>query len=994
MFNTAKKVAEVQAQIQKLQLELSMTQSLAQSLSQYGVEQIKQICPYYDEQLKENKQKIHRNIERPPQHVAGWNENEWEKWKEWANNFAASQNREDEKDRAYLRVGEGTVQASPDIVVPVYIPFIGKNKTIVIRSSGATRSDQGLELLQSLVVRTAMMFPHRSGYTLLDPAGNGIAFPMRRGLPMVREATSDTRRDLEPVLVDIQRIIATYLDASVTSFENVHQEKRLDERFQFVFAADFPNQYDRRAIEALQSIGNTGTAAGVYLFIHQNMQYDMQYDMQHDISMDTFKNAFYIDLTGPITSIKDFAVQIDHVPLPDVQKQVFLALEQAKPREFVMNWDKVIGLPEDQWWKGNDPNKVHNHGKDIIETKIGKQINNDDLTIWFGTNSDGRPCSHGILGAMTGAGKSNFFHTLISGLAIRYSPADLQMYLIDGKDGVEFKSYRDLPHANVISLCSSSELSCSVLIELIAEKERRNNLFKKVGRNVQSFTEYYEQVEKVAASSDQSMKHLPLKHLPRILLLIDEYQQLFEDDRDGVASRYLLQLAQQGRSVGIHMLLASQHFGAPGMLYKDHIFGNVHLRMAMQMTDADIQALSEFDRNGKDAIARTCDRPGKIVINDNSGSGKHQAGKVALFKEEFQGELITKLQDKSHKEMPSLKKDVPTIVFDGKAQPSLLENRQLMSLLKLPAWLSAEQMEGYVRQPEQNGGLDVLDWFQAEHPHIAWFGQEFNVRGQASAILRQRTSENILIVGGANAPRYGILAAILASLSLTGRPEDTEFIVVDRSIPKTQWNETLHATCDTLLQPAGFTTTFTTDNTEVESLLDRLLDNLKQRQQISKEEEQINLPSIFIMMTELDRVNCLRRKEDAYGLSDSAIGEKLHRLLVEGPQAGLHFLLSFAGVRSMTSVLDERTTLVNFRHRIALQMSEDESFTFVRNRKATQLQNEGPKPICALYLDVESDSTTRFKPYTIDEDEDEDDIHPISILRNIQQIGRQLTQRR
>ena len=91
----------------------------------------------------------------------------------------------------------------------------------------------------------------------------------------------------------------------------------------------------------------------------------------------------------------------------------------------------------------------------------------------------------------------------------------------------------------------------------------------------------------------------PTGELPWILLLVDEYQELFDDDRDGVASALLRQLAEQGRSAGIHLLLGSQRFGAAGMLHQTAIFGNVHLRMAMQMTDDNVQALTEFGRQGK-----------------------------------------------------------------------------------------------------------------------------------------------------------------------------------------------------------------------------------------------------------------------------------------------------------------------------------------------------------------------------------------------------------
>ena len=244
------------------------------------------------------------------------------------------------------------------------------------------------------------------------------------------------------------------------------------------------------------------------------------------------------------------------------------------------------------------------------------------------------------------------------------------------------------------------------------------------------------------------------------------------------------------------------------------------------------------------------------------------------------------------------------------------------------------------------------------------------------------------MIGAANAPRYGMLAALLTTLALSGNPKDTQFVVVDRCIPSTQWSDVLRNVCDSLLRPAGFSTFFTDATNTVDAVLDDLLVELTQRQKLS-EDKLIACPSVFAMMTELERIDSLRRKSDTYGLTDSLSGEKLRRLLVEGPTVGIHLLLSFSGVRALTYVMDERSGLINFRHRVALQMSEDESFTLMRGRKAAQLQVEGPIPVCALYLDMESDKTIRFKPYSIDKGTAQD-----SIVEQVQRIGKILTQRR
>lgn len=921
-------IPELEARIAEFNQEIAQSRQQARALYELGKNCAQQLGDYFNPQLEAQARRSAAVLANLPLTTAGsWRE---ERWKSW--DVATS------REAPIIRFGSLVEQrANGNLRLPAYAPFIGQNRTIIITSKGRG-VEKGAALLQSLVTRTALMLPHQTRYTLLDPAGNGLAFPMRRYLPLVRENSGDVRRDLDEVTKDVQRIIEAYLDASVTSFELVPDEIRINERFQFVFAADFPNQYDRRAIEALQSVANTGTKAGVYTFIH----YNQNIELPRDLSMDGFKNAFYVSADEEDTLTKiNLKLQIDSAPPPDLQSQVFQVLSQAKPPERLLDWDSLVGMEENAWWNEN--------GARIIEAPIGARTGNERLRVWFGVNQENKPCAHGMLGAMTGAGKSNLYHVLICGLAVRYSPEELRLYLIDGKDGVEFQPYRHLPHAEVVSLRSSPELSRSVLAELIAEKEYRNAIFARVGVN--DFSSY-------------RAKGQPQGNLPRVLLLVDEYQELFEGDKDGIASNHLLQLSQQGRSAGIHMLLASQRFGAAGMLNQTGIFGNIHLLMAMQMKAADISALTEFGRRGKALIA-TCDLPGKIVVNDQGGDDEaNRAGKVAYLnatrREQILQKLIEKAQILPDESLPR------RVVFNGKAQPVLTENPYVAALLRYRTWPTAADLETFAREEVATGGLGIIDWFAAEHPRVLWLGQQFNVRGQAMLILRRRVGEHGLVVGSTNAARYGMLAAALTTLALNGSPTATRFVILDRSIKGAQWSNVLGAVDESVLTPAGFSVQFSRNSADLEPLLGQLLDELDRRRRLG-EEGVAREPSLVVTLTELDTIETMRRKADAYGgLADSAQGEKLKRLYLEGSPLGIHLLLSFSGVRPLANVIDERRGLVHFRHRVALQMSEDESHAFVRSRKASQLQIEGPSPICALYLDTESDQSIRFKPYTSD----------------------------
>ena len=165
--------------------------------------------------------------------------------------------------------------------------------------------------------------------------------------------------------------------------------------------------------------------------------------------------------------------------------------------------------------------------------------------------SDASP--HALIGGPSGSGKTNLLLTWICSLAARYSPDELELYLLDFKEGVSFaqfapgrKSESWLPHARLIgvNINTDREFGLALLQHLAEEMRRRAEAAK---------AHEVTKLEELRKADEQGA-------WPRILAVIDEFQFLL-GEKDAVtnqAVQLLEDLARRGRSQGIHLVLASQ----------------------------------------------------------------------------------------------------------------------------------------------------------------------------------------------------------------------------------------------------------------------------------------------------------------------------------------------------------------------------------------------------------------------------------------------------
>ncbi|MGI8880348.1 MAG: FtsK/SpoIIIE domain-containing protein [Jatrophihabitans sp.] len=213
---------------------------------------------------------------------------------------------------------------------------------------------------------------------------------------------------------------------------------------------------------------------------------------------------------------------------------------------------------------------------------------------------------HLLVAGTTGSGKSEFLQALVAGLAVNCSPGQLNFVLIDFKGGAAFAECAELPHAVGLVTDLDQHLTERALVSLNAELRRRENMFATAGvADLAAF-------QATAAGRSQS--------LPRLVIVVDEFATLVEELPDFVTG--LVGIAQRGRSLGVHLVLATQR---PSGVVSAEIRANMPLRLALRVTDPS----DSLDVVGTaDAAAVSPAQPGRAYLRRGTEVLAVQVGRV------------------------------------------------------------------------------------------------------------------------------------------------------------------------------------------------------------------------------------------------------------------------------------------------------------------------------------------------------------------------------
>ena len=779
----------------------------------------------------------------------------------------------------------------------------------ILFESGKTGGDEAFGAINNIIFRLLSTTPPgKLSFTIFDPVGLGQNFAALTHLTDYDESSINSRiwtqsAQFEEKLAELnehmEKIIQMYLrNEYATIAEYNAQAGSVAEKYHFLVIASFPVNFSETAAKRLRNIAANGARCGVYTLIHWDQRSPLPQDFVPD---ELRKNSVCLIRTDNGFQLSGWRAPgvrlfFDPPPAPEFATEFLHRVGKlSKNSNRVEVPFESIAPADSEIWKEET--------SELLRVPIGRSgaTKFQFLEIGSGTRQ------HVLIAGKTGSGKSTLFHVIITNLALRCSPEQVEFYLVDFKKGVEFKCYgsRRLPHARVVAIESDREFGLSVLQRVDDELRRRGDLFRKVG--AQDLAGY-----RRAGGTEA---------VPRTLLMIDEFQEFFtEEDRISQGAAVLLdRIVRQGRAFGIHVLLGSQTLGGAYTLARATI-GQMVIRIALQCNEADAYLIMDQDN----PAPRLLSRPGEGIYNDAAGAleGNSPFQAVWLSDKTRDGYLATirARADQSAEKYPG------PIVFEGNAPADVQEN--------IPLRLALQKFATQI--PAQAG---------------VWLGAPNSIKGPTEAVFRRQSGGNLLVVGQSEERTTTIVAVALVSLAAQFPQAAARFVLLDSTPPAFPQREFLERIVKTVPHEIHFT-----GNSNLAEVMTGLAEELKRRA-----ENESAGPEIFVLIQGLQNFKKLRQEDEfsfSTGTGDAPTPAAiLQNLITEGSARGIHVIVTCDTYNNVNRFLG-RKTLSEFEMRVVFQMSASDSASLIDSPNAATLGLNR-----ALFYNDREGSLETFRPY-------------------------------
>ncbi|WP_181370780.1 FtsK/SpoIIIE domain-containing protein [Helicobacter pylori] len=579
---------------------------------------------------------------------------------------------------------KGKNGANMDFCLPKVYPFPPKSLYIEHEKDGQFLREMLMRLLSSApLVQLEIV--------LVDALSLGGIFNLARRLLdkdndfIYQQRILTESKEIEEALKHLYEYLKVNLQEKLAGFRdfahyNEEKEDRLPLKAFFLSGVDALSQ---NTLYYLEKIMRFGSKNGVLSFVN------LESEKNNQSAEDLKKHAeFFKDTTSferfkylNVEVINDQGIKSQHMKdFADKIKAYYKQKKEVK-REL-----KDLQKDEKFWTKSSQHEVVVPVGWDINHKEVCFKIGNEQ--------------NHTLICDHSGSGKSNFLHVLIQNLAFYYAPNEVQLFLLDYKEGVEFNAYvadPTLEHARLVSVASSISYGITFLKWLCDEIEKRSNLFKQF--KVKDLSDY--------------RKH---EKMPRLIVVIDEFQVLFSDNstkgKESVEGS-LNTLLKKDRSYGVHLVLATQTMR--GTDINPSFKAQIANRIALPMDAEDSSSVL-----GDDAACELVRPEG--IFNNNGGHQKyHTKMSIPKAPDDFKS-FLTKIHAEFNQRNLA---PIDRKIYNGE------------TALKMPNTLKANEMRLHLGKKVDYEQKDLIVEFESNESHLLVVSQDLSARIALMKLLFQ-----------------------------------------------------------------------------------------------------------------------------------------------------------------------------------------------------------------------------------------------------------------
>ncbi|GAB5406483.1 MAG: FtsK/SpoIIIE domain-containing protein [Aureliella sp.] len=779
------------------------------------------------------------------------------------------------------------------------------------------------ELVRSVLLRLLVSLPHgRTQVCVVDPPGLGRDFGWLMHLAdfdselvthRVWTQTAHIGKQIETLARGAEDFIQQSLRDQFTDIEAYNAEAgALAEPYRILVWSSFPEALDEPTWQSLQSILDTGARCGIIpvFLIDAHTPW-----LESPQAAQLMRRGMHLQFKGEPTQLTLNAGELSRpmqpaaTPSENVARQLVSEVGRAALQGSRVEVPLMKMLPSrEERWTADSSRELE---IPIGQSGVGRT---HSLTLGVGT------AQHAILAGKTGSGKSSLLHALITSAMCKYSPESLRLVLLDFKKGVEFQAYSnaDVPHADIIGIESHREFGLSALRYIDDCLQRRGDLFR--GAGVQDIAQW------------NSLK--PDETLPRMLLVVDEFQELFVED-DAISrdcSMILDRIVRQGRSFGVHAVLSSQTLAGAYSLPRTTL-GQMAIRIALQCDPSDAQIIFTEDN----PAAQRLKHPGQAVYNDAGGRIEgNQPMQIGWLSSEDRMKLLSEMEPGYRNRDETTNRLGRRVVYDGNTAA---------------AWSSS------------NANLAIAAAKKDVSPDACWciVGDSVAIEPAVAFPLTNQPGRNVLLVGGDDSMAAAVLNSVTASwvrhCSSGTDPESSQK-------PKLFTIQGARPTDPNCLQLPDAWQQFrceseVVDARECTKVIQQVRDLLTER--MDETEDSTEQTPVLLNILQLGRVRDLKRG-DEFSFSDEGDtpDKQLEDILRDGPSVGIH-TMCWAESQSTASRWLSRGSLREMEIRLAMQMSANDSTNLIESVAASKLGSS----VMLLYDDATGQETP-FRPAATD----------------------------